>query len=214
MTYTTAACRQGRRTAIAAATATITAVLLLIGPPRADAGLLSDGSCPSTESSQVFARWLDLFNYSLVPGGSFEDGAAGWQLENGASVVPGNESFQVGGREDSQSLALPRGSSATSPTTCVGLTRPTIRFFARNTGSFLGTLKVEVLFEGGHGNVNSITIGRVLAGKRWQPTLPMVVLINLLPVLPGDQSQVAFRFTADGGNWQIDDLYVDPFRKR
>jgi hypothetical protein len=37
--------------------------------------------------------------------------------------------------------------------------------------------------------------------------------VNLLSVL-GDQ-QVAFRFTAldDGGEWTIDDVYVDPYKK-
>ena len=38
---------------------------------------------------------------------------------------------------------------------------------------------------------------------------------NLLPLLPGDMTPVEFRFTPLlGGDWQIDDVYVDPFRIR
>jgi hypothetical protein len=42
----------------------------------------------------------------------------------------------------------------------------------------------------------------------------MPILVNLL-ALTSDQ-QVAFRFTApnDRGEWTIDDVYVDPYKKR
>jgi hypothetical protein len=40
----------------------------------------------------------------------------------------------------------------------------------------------------------------------------MPVIANLLPLLPGSRTAVAFRFTpyGDGGDWTIDDVYVDP----
>jgi hypothetical protein len=45
------------------------------------------------------------------------------------------------------------------------------------------------------------------------PTVTMPVLASLLPVLPGDQTPIAFRFTVLGSaDWQIDDTYVDPWR--
>jgi hypothetical protein len=41
----------------------------------------------------------------------------------------------------------------------------------------------------------------------------MTVTASLLPLLPGQHTPVSFRFTAlGGGDWQVDDLYVDPFR--
>jgi hypothetical protein len=38
----------------------------------------------------------------------------------------------------------------------------------------------------------------------------MVIGVNLLPLLPDDYTPVAFSFKASGGEWQIDDFYVDP----
>jgi hypothetical protein len=39
----------------------------------------------------------------------------------------------------------------------------------------------------------------------------MPLVVNLLPLLPGEQTPVRFRFTPQGSaNWQIDDVYVDP----
>jgi hypothetical protein len=40
-----------------------------------------------------------------------------------------------------------------------------------------------------------------------------VIGANLLPLLPGSKTAVAFRFTAVSGDWQIDDVYVDPFTR-
>jgi hypothetical protein len=40
------------------------------------------------------------------------------------------------------------------------------------------------------------------------------VVANLLPLLPGAHTPVAFRFTPQlGGEWAIDDVYVDPFQR-
>jgi hypothetical protein len=191
-------------------------LIALAAPAAAQAGPLvaSAPSCEDQELSQPFLRWLDPASYTLNRGGAFEDGAAGWTLKNGASVVSGNEPFKVHGAGDSHSLSLPAGSSATSSTTCVGLEHPTARLFVRNTGFVLATLKVEVLFETAGGSVQSLPIGLAVGGRNWAPTLPMPIIVNLLPLLPGDHTPVAFRFTPQGGTWSIDDVYVDPYRRR
>ncbi len=95
---------------------------------------------------------------------------------------------------------------------CVGLEHPTLRAFARNHGSLLSTLSVDVLFEDAGGTVRSLPIGTVV-GADWEPTLPMPVLANLLPLLPGERTPVSFRFTAHNGDWVIDDVFVDPWGK-
>lgn len=190
---------------------------LAVAAPSANAGVLvaSADNCPSQTVGQVFLPWLDPMSYTLVPGGALEDGAAGWSL-SGASVVSGNEPWQVHGDGDSRALKIPAGKSATTDTICVGLEHPTLRFFAKSSGdSLLGslasTLTVEVLFEDNAGNVHSLPIGAVLPSSRWSPTLPYPVLVNLLPLLPGEKTPVRFRFTSVGGSsWQIDDVYVDP----
>jgi hypothetical protein len=192
-------------------------VVTLAAAAPANAGLLvaSAQGCKTPATSQVFLRWLDPLRYEQAPGGAAES-AAGWTLTGGARVVSGNEPWKVGDRSDVSSLLLPRGSQATTGVMCVGIGHPVMRFFARrNSGWLLDTLKVEVLFEGAGGRVNSLPIGVVLAGGSWQPTLPFPVLASLLPLLPGEQTPVAFRFTPVGGaSWQIDDVYVDPWRSR
>ncbi len=137
-------------------------------------------------------------------------------MAGGAASTDGNESFFVGAPTDSRSLRVPSGSGATSAPTCVGLEWPTIRFFARSSGtSLLSSLRVDVLSESGStGATRSITIGAATPGSSWRPTSQMVMIVNTLGALSEDgMVPVAFRFTPVGaGSWQIDDLYIDPWR--
>jgi hypothetical protein len=200
--------------AIGALVAATAVTLAMAAPAHAGVLVASAQGCEAKASSQVFLRWLDPLRYEQAPGGAAES-AKGWTLSGGAKVVAGNEPWRVGG-SGASSLQLPRGSRATTGVMCVGIGHPVMRFFARRTsGWLLDSLKVEVLFEGAGGQVNSLPIGLVLAGGSWQPTLPFPVLASLLPLLPGEQTPVAFRFTPVGsGTWQVDDVYVDPWRSR
>jgi hypothetical protein len=191
-------------------------LVLALAAPAAQAGPLvkSAGDCAAGTLEHPFVRWLDPLGYVLTPGGSFEDGASGWSAGAG-KVVSGNEPFYVHNRGDSKSLSIPSGSSVTSPTICVGLDKPLLRFFARSSGGLLSlsALKVDVQFETAGGTVLSLPMGVALPSG-WSPTLPLPVLANLLPLLSGDQTPVRFRFTPVGGaSWWIDDVYVDPRRQ-
>jgi hypothetical protein len=187
---------------------------LLIAPAAAQAGPLvaSAPDCAEESHSQPFAPWLDPAQYQFAPDGGFEQGAGGWSLD-GASVVNGNESYDVHGSGESKSLSLAAGSSATTPTVCVGIEHPTLRFFEKRSSGFATSVRVEVLFETASGNVVSVPIGSAGGTSSWQPTAPMVIVANLLPLLPGDHTPVAFRFEAHGGTVQIDDVYVDPYHR-
>lgn len=190
-------------------------VFCFIGTAPASAGLLVESAtnCDNGSTDQVFSPWYDLGNYFLVPNGGAEDGAAGWDLNGGAAVVDGNESYNLSGA-GSHSVRVPSGASATSPTTCVGLGEPTLRFMARKTsGSMLSTLRVEVLVEDNLGLISSVPIGVTGGGSSWSPSPQMLVVANLLPLLPGDKTPVAFRFVPQGGTWQVDDVFVDPPHK-
>jgi hypothetical protein len=162
--------------------------------------------------SQPFLPWVDIASYTLNPGGSFEGGASGWSLD-GAQVADGNEPFTVTSATDSASLSLPSGSSATSAPICVGIEHPDIRFFA-SASTLWARLSVEVLFEDATGAVRSAPIGIVTGNTGWAPTVPFPIVANLLPLLPGNHTAVAFRFYASGGSFRIDDLYVDPYQRR
>jgi hypothetical protein len=190
------------------------AVLALAVPAAANAGPLTDRApgCDTQVLGQPFLRWADVASYTLNPGGSFEDGAAGWGLD-GASVARGNEPFFVTGATDGRSLALPAGSSAVSAPICVGIEHPDIRFFA-SASSATAELSVEVLVESASGDLLSAPIGSVTGNAGWAPTAPFPIVANLLPLLPGNHTAVAFRFRASGGTFRIDDLYVDPYQRR
>lgn len=181
----------------------------------AQAGVLvsSGVNCGSQPLSQPFLPWGDLAQYTPAPGGNFESGADGWTLSGGAQIVSGNESFFVGSSSDSNSLSLPDGSSATSATMCVGIQNPDVRIFATNPGSSLDTLQVSVNWLDASGNVHTTAIGTLSAGSSWAPSVQMPILVNLLPLLPGNMTPVSFTFTpsGSGGSWQIDDVYVDPW---
>ena len=186
----------------------------LAAPSGAQAGILP-GTCADERLSKPFLPWLDPMNYVLAPDGGFEDQAEGWRLRGGAGVERGNESFYVRARDDRRSLDLPAGASALSPVTCVGIERPTVRFFARRTGGWLlSHLRVEVLYNGLDGRLRTLVMAPVLAGGSWKPSLPLPIVANLLPNLSGEQAVVAFRFTAVGGSFRVDDVYVDPYAKR
>jgi hypothetical protein len=185
----------------------------------APASAATDGvvaTCPSSTYEQPFAPWLDFASYVLAPNGGVESGAAGWNLEGGAAVAAENESFYVHGAGDTRSLSLPSGSTATTSSMCVDATSPDLRFFVRNTGSLLSTLKVEVLYTDALGQSHALTVAVLAAGSAWQPTLPIPILANLAapPLVTDGTTSVAFRFTPQGSwsGWKIDDLYVDPFK--
>lgn len=192
--------------------ATVSAAAAFAGPAHAGILVSSATSCDTETLSQPFLPWLDVAQYTPLPGGSFEPGSPAWSLTGNAGVTADNESFSVGGSSDGYSLALGNGSSATSPSICVGIQSPTIRLFARNGGSLLSTLRVDVLFEDALGYVHSAPVTTIIGGSRWQPTLTAPILVSLLPLLPNDQTAVAFRFTPQGvgGDWHIDDVFVDP----
>jgi hypothetical protein len=204
--------REGRL--VAALVGALCALAIAAQPSHAGVLVASSPSCDTAETSHPFLPWLDIASYVPAPDGGFEAGARGWNL-NAASVVAGNEPFDVGGDADDSALRVPAGGSATSPAFCVGLEHPTARFFAKRVGgSLLSTLRVDVQFEDALGKTHYLPIGLVaLNGGSWQPTLPMLMVANLLPLLPGAHTPVALRFVPQGGgSWLVDDVYVDPFK--
>ena len=211
---------RGRHLLRAAATTGVALAALAVGASTAGAGVLvaSAPSCEAQPLSKPFAPWLDLADYTPLPGGDFERSMAGWSMSGGAAVAAGNATQQVGTVADGASLAIPAGGSATSATICVGITHPTTRFFARRRSSglrvSLSSLRVDVLFELSSGTVTTLPIGSVLNDGSWQPTLPIAIVANLLTLLPGERTPIALRFTAQGGDWSVDDVYVDPYGRK
>lgn len=195
---------------------------LWVGSPAAQASWLVDQavSCDSYFFENAFLRWEAplTIDYVLAPDGGFESRARGWQLSGGARAVHGNESYYVHRRTDSRSLLLPAGATATSPAMCAGIEYPTLRMFTRTKGA-ASMLGVEMLYENPVTHLQeeiSLLPADLTTGKRWGPTLPIVLPVPffLLPTLSDDTAAIAFRFTAPADvDWWIDDVYVDPYRR-
>jgi hypothetical protein len=170
-------------------------------------------SCPARPVSTPFSPWGDSNNYFLIPGGSFEGTSdqAGWTLSN-ASVTAGNEPFEVNGAGDQQSLTINGGGSATSPFFCADNTMSNLRFFAHQAAAG-SDLTVQALVQGPNG-VSTVPVADLADGSvpAWAPTDPLGGSAGRLP--NGSSIMVALRFDApaSSGSWQIDDIYVDPYR--
>jgi hypothetical protein len=192
----------------------LAALALAAMPAAASADGLSGllDSCPARTTEQPFARWLDNSKYVLVSGGTFEGSLDGWTLSGGAKVVAGSESFAAHGAGEKLALSLPSGSSVTTPSTCVAVLDPTLRYFAANDGGLLSLLRVDVLYHPPGGGTLTLPLGVNVGGKAWAPSLPVVVGADLLGLLTGGQASVQFRFSPAGlgAKWRIDDVYLDP----
>jgi hypothetical protein len=184
--------------------------------PSAQAGVLVKTAvgCSTPLVEQPFLRWSDAAYYMHAPNGGFEAGSTDWTLSK-ATVVTGNESYYVHSTKDTKSLSLPARSSATTRAVCVGLDKPAMRFFAKSASTgLLSSLRVDVLVESSLGLTLTVPIGTVSPRSAWAPSPKLLIVANLLPLLPNQQTPVAFRFTPQGsGTWWIDDVYVDPHRR-
>jgi hypothetical protein len=186
----------------------IAVCVLLVGAP---ASARPFATCPAQPRAQAFLPWGDPGWYTLVPDGGMETRAGAWRLGGAAAFVSGNESFYVRSRGDQWSLRLPAGASAASALTCIGLGHPTLRLFVRNTGAATGRLQVSAEFVDPAGNRRSLSVALLTGTSDWAPTPILPILVNLGS--PLSAQQVAFRFAPTGGDWQIDDVYLDPYGK-
>jgi hypothetical protein len=193
----------------------LAAALLVVGAGSAHASLVVvDGAnCGDYTYDQVFLPWADPASYTLAPGGNFENNGDRWTLLGASRDTGTNEPWHVGGSSDHSSLTIPDGATVVSPPMCVGLGEPTLRmFFKQTSGLGLARLRVDVMFDTATGTTLSQSIGWVGAMQTWSPSQPMAIVANLLPLLGGG-TPVAFQFTALGGDFKIDDVYVDPWSK-
>jgi hypothetical protein len=193
---------------ISAPAGLIACACTLAAAAPAHASLLSQTAqgCPPESLSQPFLPWGDPAQYFLAPGGDFTSGATTWTLSGDAQTLAAES-------PSGAALSLPGASSATSPAVCVGINAPDVRFFAINAGDPAATLQVSVNYVGSLGQPQSAVIGEMAAGASWQPTVVDPILVNLLPLLPGEETPVSFTLTPQGsdGAWQVDDFYVDPW---
>jgi hypothetical protein len=196
--------------------AVISALALSATPALATTTASTVSAAPGcdTPTTQAFLFANDKSDYVPAPGGNFEGSLAGWSLTGGAAVTTGSAPAVSGAKLGAKSLLIPSGGSVTSAPMCVGAHSPFFRFQTRST-SGTGSLKVEVLYLDGPKYTGERETGTVTAGATWAPTKRQSLAQGVMGVNGTSTSQatVAFRFTAVGGGVQVDDLYVDPFRR-
>src|SRR5262249_48078231 len=174
-------------------------------------------SCTSRDQDNVFRPWGDSNSYFLMPNGGFEDGTQDWWLSGGASVVWGDEPYDVGGWADMRSLRMPTGATAESRTICVGVGEDSVRMFVKNPrvpGSVLHIDATVRNTETGEVAKTSYDIDAFDGPYGWSPTARLYI-----PNLLGhsdDQQELTLRFTTVGtpATWYVDDVYVDPWKLR
>ena len=192
-----------------AALAGLCTSLLVLGAAPA----LAAASCPQASTSKVFSRFGDEAAYSVVTGGSFEAGTAGWTLSN-AAVASGNESYSVAG--GSHSLAIRPNGSAITPVICVSSENPSFRLFVRRTSGTWAVLNAIVRWTDASGVTHETESGAISTnGTSWALSSKLA-LGSMLPLWQRGETlsvRIVFRPEASGGALAIDDLYVDPYRK-
>ena len=206
--------RRGGRVIAAVATA----LALSATPAVAATSTPTTSAAPgcTTPTTQAFLFANDRKDYVLAPGGNAEGSLAGWSLTGGATAVAGGAPAVTAAPGGTKSLLIPSGGSVTSAPMCVAAHSPFFRFEAKNTGA-AGQLKVEVLYLDGPKFTGERETGTITAGATWAPTNRLSLSQGIMGVNGSSTSQatVAFRFTpvGTGGRWQVDDLYVDPYRR-
>lgn len=195
-----------RRFVVVACIAALASVVL--GAGRAEAGLLG---CSYPDAQQSFAAWGDNAQYVPVPGGSFEEGRAGWTFSRGAEIVDGNEPFGLGSPSDSHSLLLPPGSSAMTPGVCLAILTPTLRFVGSSSDG--SPVRVSIYTKTLLGLLQIGSYGSMSVGTDWDASsIQTFTLENVLGLLNLGRSNIYFKFTSTGdATVRIDDVLLDPF---
>ena len=83
----------------------------------------------------------------------------------------------------------------------------------RNTGEPSSRLRVEAVFSL-LGLIHTDVVETLSAGSAWAPSQPISTVLGLSTIvgtLIPSSIEIRFRPLDAKGNWQIDDLYVDPF---
>jgi hypothetical protein len=179
----------------------IAATGIAAAPAMADT---TDPACSNPPLSSPFTAFKDNKLYTLAPGGTFDDPAAGWTLSGGAQIL---ETLQPDDTTNGV-LDLPSKAKAVSPVVCITSDFPTARTWVRNLAGAEGVFFYVSYYVNGtwtapkntgqfHGDHQAWT----LSGN-----------INVQPYKTPGWQQVRFMFIAGGNTsrFQVNDFWIDP----
>jgi hypothetical protein len=206
--------RMGRRLTATIALLALPAVLAVTASAPASASIENNCQLRNGDSTP-FTRWGDPNSYFTLVGGMFEVKPSGWTLTGGSGVVAGNEPWNVVSAGTAHSLRIPAAGSATTQWFCVRPYETAVRFFTKAPGSNGSALTVTVTatflndaktaYNAGT-VTTTYTIDGSTAGWAVSPVLQLPQRAG------GTGSMISVRIAASGGDWQIDDFEVDPWK--
>jgi hypothetical protein len=212
----------GRPSKLLALAGTIAGLLMVAQPaiadtspsvPRVGSQPASAGaSCPTIAASQLLSGFGDLSYYAPLDEATFEGSTDDWTLDD-ATVVDGNEPWNVVGSTDSQSLSLSPDGSAISPSFCIDSRFPSFRFFGENTrGGKKARLTVRVVLTDSQGNTASSRVS-ALRGRDYTSWALSPSFAFRAGLDGGGTVSAQIEFSAAHGSWRIDDVLLDPYAK-
>lgn len=174
----------------------------------------SSESCTDPDTAPLLSDFNDDDLYAPAPGGSFDDGPGGWQLDGGATVGAADGGLNVLGMSTG-ALDLPVGSSALSPTFCVDERYPHFRFsYAQASLDEDSDVRVEVVYPGlEKDNIRKAKDLKAKHGRGW--SLSDKVKLNPTHGLKrGGWRLLAVRISVPNGKAgtavRVDDVLIDP----
>jgi hypothetical protein len=184
-------------------TAGIAAVAALALPGAAMAA-----ECPVQPTTAAFSAHGDDNHYFLAPGGAFES-LSQWDTRGRVSLLSGLN--LLGLAAGTRSAELEQGEGVTSATFCVDRTMPHLRFSAKADGS--GQLDVTVWTRDHDDDDDWNSSGGSVSSddhRSWAPS--RYVALNTSSIPAGESTQAVVQFRSQG-DWVLDDVYIDPYRR-
>lgn len=190
-----------------AATATSTATTATTAAAVTTAAITNEltQTCTEPETFKAFKAFGDNADYAFAPGGSFENGTAGWSLD-GASVVNGNDTSGV--YSGSKALRISDGGRVVSPWFCVTPANPHFRYT-----TYGGEIEMEIDYRVfGESDIDDDLVGETNGGSKWAPSAKheLATEIPASKLAKGVLARIIFEAEDDV---YVDNLLVDPYRR-
>ncbi|MDQ8045460.1 MAG: hypothetical protein AAGC46_11845 [Solirubrobacteraceae bacterium] len=177
------------------------AALAAVAPAAASAAssptAAAAGTCTPLPTTKAFSGVDgDQADYSLAPGGNFENGLAGWTVTGSAAIASGNETLGISA--GSKALRMPIGSTAVSPSFCIDQTNPHFRFAYKVDNVGAAGFIADVVYKDARGAVTKTEIvsskSLSLTPALWaaSPNSPLATIIPLNASTKSASVQIKF----------------------
>jgi hypothetical protein len=166
----------------------------------------SAAECPVVPTTTAFAQFGDANQYFMAPGGSF-DSLELWTRFGRVSLRDADS--LLGLTEDTRAVDLDDKEAVASTSFCVDATMPHLRFAAKASGSGQLDVTVKLTFPDGSTDSSSGSVSPD-EHRAWSPSRFVDLKASSIPA--GQSASVTVTFRSQG-DWLVDDVYIDPYRR-